>query len=105
MPVRLPKAVGPPARARAIQVSGASPSATMRSLTIESRTDIRRSQRRRQPLQHELRLKALIELPLRMNAGGIDLRSGQQRLRVGGKRVSQAGNIELAIASSFVRQR
>ena len=32
-----------------------------------------------------------------MNQGRIDLRSGQQRLRVGGKRISQAGNIELAI--------
>ncbi|WP_245440731.1 hypothetical protein, partial [Mesorhizobium sanjuanii] len=29
---------------------------------------------------------------------GINLRSGQQRLRIGGKRVSQAGNVELAIA-------
>ncbi|WP_287368541.1 hypothetical protein, partial [Mesorhizobium sp.] len=32
-----------------------------------------------------------------MNAGRINLRSGQQSLRVSGKRVSQAGNIELAI--------
>ena len=31
-----------------------------------------------------------------MNAGRINLRSGQQSLRVGGERVSQAGNVELA---------
>src|SRR5258705_221068 len=31
-----------------------------------------------------------------MNAGRINLRSGQQSLRVGGKRVSQAGNVEMS---------
>src|SRR5438132_11237721 len=31
-----------------------------------------------------------------MNAGRINLRSMQQNLRVGGKRVSQAGNVEMS---------